>query len=58
MQGSILGPLLFSIYMNSLANISLSRDSTLILYADDIVCTGLLRHALMSSLYKLMLTRS
>ena len=36
-QGSILGPLLFSIYLNPLTNISLSRDSTLILYADDIV---------------------
>ena len=36
-QGSILDPLLFSIYLNPLANISLSRDSTLILYADDIV---------------------
>ena len=36
-QGSILGPLLFSTYLNSLTNISLSRDSTLILYTDDIV---------------------
>jgi len=36
-QGSILGPLLFSIYMNALTNVSVSRDSTLMLYADDIV---------------------
>ena len=36
-QGSILGPLLFSIYLNPLANIFLSHNSTLIVYADDIV---------------------
>lgn len=36
-QGSILGPLLFSIYLNPLANIPLSRNSKLIMYADDIV---------------------
>lgn len=35
-QGSILGPLLFSIYLNPLTNIPLSHGSTLILYADDI----------------------
>ena len=34
-----------------------SRPLILILYADDIVCTCLLRHTLMLSLYKLMLTR-
>ena len=36
-QGSILGPLLFSIYLNPLTKVSLSQDTTLILYADDIV---------------------
>ena len=36
-QGSILGPLLFSIYLDPLTKISLSQDTTLILYADDIV---------------------
>ena len=36
-QGSILGPLLFSIYLDPLTKISLSRDTTLILYANDIV---------------------
>ena len=34
---SILGPLLFSVYMNPLTNIRLSQISVLILYADDIV---------------------
>ena len=36
-QGSILGPLLFSIYVNSLTKIPLCQDSTMIMYADDIV---------------------
>ena len=36
-QGSILGPLLFSTYVNSLTKTSISQDSTLLLYADDIV---------------------
>jgi len=36
-QGSILGPFLFSIYVNPLTSIPLSQGSSLILYADDIV---------------------
>ena len=36
-QGSILGPLLFNIFMNSIANIHLSTNAKLILYADDIL---------------------
>ena len=36
-QGSILGPLLFLIYINDITNISLSPQSNLILYADDIL---------------------
>ena len=36
-QGSILGPLLFNIFMNSIANINLSTNAKLILYADDIL---------------------
>jgi len=36
-QGSILGPLLFSIYINPLASLSLSSSTRLLLYADDIL---------------------
>ena len=36
-QGSILGPLLFIIYINGLCNISLSPSAKLIMYADDIL---------------------
>ena len=36
-QGSILGPLLFLIYVNDITNVSLSPQSNLILYADDIL---------------------
>ena len=35
--GSILGPLLFNLVMNSISNISLSDKASLILYADDIL---------------------
>lgn len=36
-QGSILGPLLFNIFMNSISTLPLSSNSSLILYADDIL---------------------
>ena len=36
-QGSILGPLLFIIYINYLANLDLSLGSSIILYADDVL---------------------
>jgi len=37
LQGSILGPLLFSIYMNSITNTQFHQATSLILYADDIL---------------------
>ena len=36
-QGSILGPLLFLIYMDDICRVSLSPDCNLIFYADDIL---------------------
>ena len=36
-QGSILGPLLFIVYMNSISQVPLSSGTKLLLYADDIV---------------------
>ena len=36
-QGSILGPLLFNIVMNSISNLPLSTNARLILYADDVL---------------------
>ena len=36
-QGSILGPLLFLIYIDDIAHIPLSEESKLVLYADDIL---------------------
>ena len=36
-QGSILGPLMFNIFMNSISNVPLSKNCHIILYADDIL---------------------
>jgi len=36
-QGSVLGPLLFFIYIDDVARVSLSEGSTLVLYADDML---------------------
>ena len=36
-QGSILGPLLFNIVMNSISKLPLSQNANLILYADDVL---------------------
>ena len=36
-QGSILGPLLFSIYINDLTRCSLSRSAKLLMFADDVL---------------------
>jgi len=37
LQGSVLGPLLFLIYIDDVARVSLSEGSTLVLYADDML---------------------
>ena len=36
-QGSVLGPLLFIFYINTLSNLKLSGGSKLVMYADDLV---------------------
>ena len=46
-QGSILGPLLFTISMDPLTSLSLSKDSKIILYADDIYYINILHHIMM-----------
>ena len=45
-QGSILGPLLFNILINSITNISLSSGSKLALYTDDLVLYRLINSSL------------
>ena len=36
-QGSVLGPLLFLIFINGIAELPLSPESKLVMYADDIL---------------------
>ena len=36
-QGSVLGPLLFKIYINSITDLKLTTGSKLMLYADDVI---------------------
>ena len=36
-QGSVLGPLLFSIYMDDITGVALSPQSDLVLYADNVL---------------------
>ena len=36
-QGSVLGPLLFSIYIDDITGVALSPQSDLVLYADDVL---------------------
>ena len=43
-QGSILGPLLFILYMDSIHDVPLSQDSKLLLYANDILLYSPIRH--------------
>ena len=43
-QGSILGPLLFLIYIDDLTSIGLSHGSKLVLYADDILLYRTISH--------------
>ena len=44
-QGSVLGPLLFLIYVNDINQCSLSRNSFLSLYADDMLLYKILNHS-------------
>ena len=43
--GSVLGPLLFLIYMNGINELPLSPESKLVMYADDILLYRLIRQA-------------
>ena len=40
-QGFVLGPLLFSIYIDEVTKLELSSQTELVLYADDILITNL-----------------
>ena len=51
-QGSILGPLLFIVYVNSLASLNLSSGSCIILYADDILLYRALTSSCDSTLFQ------
>ena len=44
-QGSVLGPLLFLIYINGIAELPLSPESKLVMYADDILLYRPIRQA-------------
>ena len=44
-QGSVLGPLLFLIYTNAIAELPLSPESQLVMYADNILLYGPIRQA-------------
>ena len=55
-QGSILGPLLYIIFMNSISKLPLSPGAKLVLYADDILCISLSTVRWTVTICKMMLT--